>query len=233
MGITTRQCSNDMKQHIDFQITRADGRTRLDFDNQHLEVTAQKRKNKDGEMVETGVTVYKLKYGEALSKVLEGAGLVTAREDGSAEVVHKVNLTIEARDGKATEAARAAKGTEAFLKLLRRRCGLSTSKQKVADGDKVSLEDLRDWVAGKKQLAKRDFASLEDKAQREVEKMAAKLEGKPVGGAKPKPIAIVRAQLERGDFANDPEQLAAVTECLKEHAERVARLAKGRAAKAA
>lgn len=214
---------------VDLSLINRDNRVTVEFDRAMVTETKQTRKNKDGEPVETGVTVYKLKYGETAKAVLEGAGIVIANPDGSAANMHKLALTWEQRDEAALKAKRDAEGVATFLKLVRRRCGLSTSKQKVDDRDKLELSDLRDWVAGKRTVIKRQFADLSAEAQAEVRKMADKLEGKAVAGKGKKLSAMDVLRQWVADGKLEGEQLEAAKVTIKEADERLAKMAAGKA----
>lgn len=214
----------------DLGLMRRDGFTEYTLNDEDFVTTAETRKGKDGQIIETGVTKRVFVFKKTNTEIANGEGTAVVLPDGKAATVREVRITERYLDSDAIAARNEADRVKNMVSNLRRYLGLSKSTKVVAESDKLTSQDVANWMNGDRQLFGKVFDTLPTATKDSVSKVYAE----SIKVAKPKrPTDAQWAEMfamaaENGHKITD-EQLA---DYAKYRAEKAAKLAKMKAGKA-
>lgn len=172
----------------DLGLMRRDGFTEYTLNDEDFTTTAETRKGKDGEQVATGVTKRVFVYRKTASELSNGEGATAVLPDGKAAVVRELRITERYLDADAIAAKNEADRVKNMVSNLRRYLGLSKSKKAVAERDKLTPQDVANWMNGHRQLFGKVFDTLPTATQEAVSKVYAD----SIKTAKPKPATLAQ-----------------------------------------
>lgn len=163
----------DLKK--DFNLEHSDGFTSLMIADSDFDVVAETRKNKDGEVVETGISKRVFHYRVSQSSVDKGEGAIAVKPDGTTAVMREVKVIIRDQSEAALREKREAARWSNFGKDFRRFCGLSKSTKKIDAADALTRQDVENFCNGFRKVKGKFFQELPQSAQDAVTKAYADL----------------------------------------------------------
>lgn len=212
---------------MDLGIIRADGQTMYQVCDDDYTVTRETRKGKDGQYVETGIVKRMLTVKSTVKQAMDGECQVVVLPDGSSGLVRELRITERVMDAAQVAAEREAKALDRIVPEVRKRLGLSKSKQAVSDRDKLTDAMLGEWMMAKRQVMGKDWEPLPQKVKEGVIKARSEAAGKAGRVNKPaSPTEVMKslaAALESKGLLDD--------ESKRQVEELLARQAKARAAR--
>ena len=201
-------------QRPSVQLVNQDGVTMIELVNETAET--KQLATKSGP---TGVTQRQWHIKNTVKQVKDGEAMTVLGDGGEAQLLTELKVTVKTYSAEAIAAKREADGLKMFASNLRKRLGLSKSKQVVADRDKLTAADVTDWRLGKRTIMGRSWDSLTDKLRKDCEKIhgeAAK--EKPVKAATPTVLMQVMAEALRAEGKLDAETEAQIAQVLERQA---------------
>lgn len=176
-------------QRPSVQLVNADGVTMLELLNEQSKTEAVMAKG-----VATGVMKREWHIRNTVKQVKDGEAMAVVGDNGEAQLLTELKVTVKTYSADAIAAKRDADALKSFVANLRKRLGLSKSKQVVADRDKLTVADVSDWMLGKREVMGKAWDSLSDKLKADCSKVHAEA-SKPKGAAgKPAtPTAVMQA----------------------------------------
>lgn len=157
----------------DLGLMRRDGFTEYTLNDADFTTTEETRKSKDGEIVTTGVTKRVFVYRVNNTQLKDGEGATAVLPNGEAAVVRELRITERYLSKDARDAAVEADRVKNMVGNLRRYLGLSKSTKVVADRDKLTPQDVANWMNGNRQLFGKVFDTLPTATQEAVSKVYA------------------------------------------------------------
>lgn len=137
-----------------------------------------------------GIHFAKFAYSQTQAQLEQGGGFEIVDENGNVRTAKKFSIVFETVDGEQIAAKRDARFFRGIVASIKKRTGLMKTKQPVAETNKLTLADLRQWADGKRQIDGYDFCKLPVETQTKVTEVMDKLGnptakiGKPSSGIK-------------------------------------------------
>jgi len=178
----------------DFTLTHDDGFTSLLIADTDFDQVAETRKDKDGNIVETGVTKRTFHYRVSQSSIDKGEGAVAVR-DGEARVMREIKVVMRDVDESALSAKREALRWSNFAKDFRRFAGLSKSAKAIDAGDKLTQKDVENFINGFRKVKGKFYEELPKATQDAVTKAYSDLLKKANSAAAKLPTMAQLAEL--------------------------------------
>lgn len=211
-------------QRLSVQQRNQDGETTLTLQNQQSRTT---------EVLVKGQTTGKQKrewvIKNTAKQVAAGEVALMQGDEGEARPLVELRVVQITYSPEALAAKREAETLKTFASNLRKRLGLSKSKQTVAERDKLSAADVSEWMLGKRKVMGKDWDSLPAALQKDCTKIHDEA-AKVATGAAVKAKAISPTELAKQAVAALVEQGGDATELQQQLDTLLARQAKGKAA---
>lgn len=144
-----------------------------------------------------GIHFAKFAYSQTQTQLEQGGGFEIVDENGNVRTAKKFSIVFETVDGGQIAAKRDAKFFRGIVASLKKRTGLTKTKQPVAESNKLALADLRQWADGKRQIDGYDFEALPELTQEKVYEVMDKL-GNPAAKTS-KPSSGIKHLMELWD----------------------------------
>jgi len=172
----------------DLGLMRRDGFTEYTLNDSDFITTAETRKGKDGQVIETGVTKRTFLFRKTNKEIADGEGTAVVLPDGKAATVREIRIIERYLDADAVAARNEADRVKNMVSNLRRYLGLSKSTKKVDERDKLTPQDVANWMNGDRQLFGKVFDTLPTATQDSVSKVYAE----SIKTTKPKPATLAQ-----------------------------------------
>ncbi len=136
-----------------------------------------------------GIHFAKYSYSKTQTDLEKGGGFEIVDENGDVRTAKKFSIVMETVDGAEIERKRTAKFFRNVVASIKRRTGITKTKNPVPASERLELADLRQWINGGRQLDGFDFDALPDITQSKVMEVVEKL-ANPDAKASPLPSSV-------------------------------------------
>lgn len=136
-----------------------------------------------------GIKFAKFAYSQTQAQLENGGGFEVVDENGNVRTAKKFSIVMETVDGAEVERKRTAKFFRNVVASIKRRVGITKTKNPVPASERLELADLRQWINGGRQLDGFDFTALPDITQDKVMEIVEKL-ANPNVKASPLPSSV-------------------------------------------